>query len=91
MKDLAAQNAKLSARLAAKQRDVPQMEQLLEKLAERNDMLEARLLALQPSEDSSPEASPPASPAPAVSPALRRSPRTPPCCESSDSSYEPEP
>ena len=75
MKDLAAQNAKLSARLAAKQRDVPQMEQLLEKLAERNDMLEARLLALQPSEDSSPEASPPASPAPAVSPALRRSPR----------------
>ena len=83
VKDLAAKNAKLSARLAAKQKDIPKMEKLLEQLAERNDMLEARLLTLEASEDSSPAASPPASPpvlsalrrSPAASPALRRSPR----------------
>ena len=79
VKDLAAKNAKLSARLAAKQKDIPKMEKLLEQLAERNDVLEARLLTLEASEDSSPAASPPASPplrrSPAASPALRRSPR----------------
>ena len=66
VKDLAAQSKKLSERLEAKQKEVPEMEKLLQELAARNEMLEARLQHLEASSSDT---------SPAASPALRRSPR----------------
>ena len=55
VKDLAAQNKKLSERLEAKQKEVPEMEKLLKELAARNEMLESRLQHLEASSsDTSP-------------------------------------